>query len=75
MGTDGVKRGIFMGNEFVDITGLRQTAKLDVSKYDDGLIVETLDGDIVNELRLNFNTEGDPTIITNSAGHSMEVVW
>ena len=75
LGTDGVKRGVFMGNEYVDIVGLRQTAKLDVSKYDEGLIVETLDGDIVNELRLNFNTEGDPTIITNSAGHSMEVVW
>lgn len=75
MGTDGVKRGVFMGNEYTDITGLRQTAKLDVSKYDDGLIVETLDGDIVNELRLTFNTEGDPTIITNSSGHSMEVVW
>lgn len=71
----GTWNGFSIGDDYTDIFGLRQTAKLDVSRYDDGLIVETLDGDIVNELRITFNTEGDPTIITNSAGHSMEVVW
>lgn len=71
----GTFNGFSIGDDYTDIFGLRQTAKLDVSRYDDGLIVETLDGDIVNELRITFNTEGDPTIITNSAGHSMEVVW
>lgn len=74
-GTDGVKRGVFMGNDYTDITGLRQTAKLDLSRYEEGVIVETIDGGIVNQLNITFNEDGDPVLITNSAGHSMEVSW
>lgn len=75
LGTDGVKRGVFMGNDYTDITGLRQTAKLDMSRYEEGVIVETIDGGIVNQLNITFNEDGDPVLITNSAGHSMEVTW
>ena len=67
--------GVFMGNDYTDITGLRQTAKLDMSRYEEGVIVETIDGGIVNQLNITFNEDGDPVLITNSSGHSMEVTW
>jgi len=75
LGTDGVKRGVFMGNDYTDITGLRQTAKLDLSRYEEGVIVEIIDGGIVNQLNITFNEEGDPALVTNSAGHRMEMKW
>lgn len=75
LGSDGVKRGMFMGDKFVDIFGLRQTTELDLSGYDRGVIIETVDGGIVNRLDITFDDEGDPTIITDNAGHARRLKW
>ena len=71
----GTINGMVIGDDYTDIYGLRRTTKLDMSQYDRGVITEHIEGGITNRLDITFNDEGDPVLIADSAGHSMEVVW
>lgn len=66
LGSDGVKKGIFMGDNYVDIVGQRKVTALDFT--DDGVTV-TLEGGINTKLTFNRDDSGSIVSITDSNGH------
>lgn len=66
MGTDGVKRGIFMGNDFTDIAGQRRPTKI---AFSGDVCNITLEGGITEKLTFN-RTNGVITSVTDSNGHT-----
>lgn len=75
-GTDGVKRGVFMGEDYTDIVGLRKSTKLDFSDWNDGGFKEFIDGKSEGyTYDVEFDDAGDPVKITDNAGHVMEIIW
>lgn len=69
----GEMRGIFVGDLYTDITGLRRTTELDFTKWDSGEFTETLDGGIVVKRKVAFDAEGIPIQIKDEDGHEMTV--
>jgi len=74
LGTDGVKRGMFMGNDYTDITGLRKVTKLDMSMFRKGRLTFVLDGNIQVDLSTTFDSDGRVSTIADDSGHVMEVI-
>ncbi len=70
----GEDHGVFIGDRYTDVVGLRKTAEMDFSGWDAGGFTETLDGGIVNRYRVTFRG-GVPVKITDAEGHETEVVW
>ena len=66
LGTDGVKRGVFMGNEFTDIVGQRRPTKI---AFSGDVCNITLEGGITEKLTFN-RTNGVITSVTDSNGHT-----
>ena len=65
--------GIFIGS-YTDIVGLRKTAQINFSNWDNGTFSETIDGGITNSYTVAFSG-GVPVRITDAEGHITEVVW
>lgn len=67
--------GIFMSNDYTDITGLRKTKAMDFSQFDGGYFTETIDGDIQLEYRVTFDSNNQPVSITDDDGHICTIAW
>lgn len=77
--SDGEDRGIFIGENYTDIVGLRKPTELDFSGWgdgtQDGYFTETLDGHIAHGFDVEFDAQGRPVKLTDAAGHETAVVW
>ena len=73
--SQGQQRGIFIGDSYTDLVGLRKTTELDFSGWDNGSFTETLDGNLTETYSVTFDTNGYPVKITDGSGHETEVVW
>ena len=71
----GEERGMFIGEQYTDIAGLRKTAALDFSEWDAGHFSETVDGGLGSRLAVRFDAQGRPVRITDAAGHATEIRW
>ena len=71
----GQDRGMFIGEQYTDIVGLRKTTEIDFSGWDNGDFSETVDGGRVNAFSVGFDAQGRPVKITDAAGHETAVVW
>ena len=68
-------RGLFIGEQYTDIVGLRKTAAIDFSGWDGGRFSETLDGNVSNSYVVTFDASARPVKITDAAGHETAVIW
>lgn len=72
----GERRGIFIGDQYTDITGLRKTSGLNFSEWDNGRFYERVDGDDTRyEYSVEFDAQKRPTKITDADGHEMSIYW
>lgn len=75
----GAEIGVHMGADgYMDLAGLRKTAALDFSAFEQGSFTETLDGGEVVTYSVEFGqAEGEtvPVKITDGAGHEMTLTW
>ena len=72
----GEKRGIFLGDQYTDITGLRKPTGLNFSEWDSGHFYERVDGDDTRyAYSVEFDAEGRPVKITDSDGHETAIYW
>ena len=72
----GEKHGIFAGDDYTDIKGLRKTRSLDFSGWDAGTFRETVDGiNTAIAYGVEFDTQGRPVKITDESGHMTEITW
>lgn len=72
----GTDIGLRLGSDgYADLYGLRKTTKLDFSGWDSGSFTESVDGDITEIYEVKFDEDGNPVSITDSAGHTTEVVF
>lgn len=67
--------GVFIGDSYTDIAGLRRTVNLDFTGWDSGTFVETIDGNVSATFTVTLDTQGRPTAITDDEGHTMGVDW
>ena len=71
----GEDRGLFIGEQYTDVVGLRKTAALDFSGWDAGGFTETVDGNVTNAFSVDFDAQGRPVLLTDAAGHETAVTW
>ena len=71
----GEDRGIFIGEQYTDIVGLRKTTEIDFSGWDGGSFSETIEGGVACAYAVNFDANGRPVKITDASGHETAVVW
>lgn len=72
----GEKHGIFAGDDYTDIKGMRKTRSLDFSGWDAGTFRETVDGiNTAIAYGVEFDTNGRPVKITDESGHMTEITW
>lgn len=70
------KHGIFIGDVYTDIVGLRKSTRLDFSAWDQGSFYEMVDGDEKEyEYSVSFDNQGRPVQITDSTGHITAISW
>lgn len=69
--------GFLMGNSgYTDIMGLRKSTGLNFSEWDSGRFYERIDGDDTRyAYDVEFDSQGRPTKITDSAGHETAIYW
>lgn len=67
--------GIFIGEQYTDIVGLRKTKSLDFSRWDAGSFTEVVDGNLTEEYSVKFDDQGRPVRITDGDGHETTVSW
>nr|DAG31379.1 MAG TPA: hypothetical protein [Caudoviricetes sp.] len=69
--------GFLMGNSgYTDIMGLRKSTGLNFSEWDSGRFYERIDGDDTRyAYNVEFDSQGRPTKITDSAGHETAIYW
>ena len=69
--------GFLMGNSgYTDIMGLRKSTGLNFSEWDSGRFYERIDGDDTRyAYNVEFDAQGRPTKITDSAGHETAIYW
>ena len=73
---DGEKRGIFIGDLYTDVVGLRKTTGLSFSEWDQGKFYERVDGsDTRYEYGVEFDSAGRPVKITDHDGHETSIQW
>ena len=73
--TFGTDNGIFIGNRYTDLVGLRKTTELDFRDWDSGKIYETVDGGVETSFSLTLDAIGRPVKITDGEGHETAVRW
>lgn len=71
----GEKNGIFIGNDYVEIRGLRKTTAMDFSMWDSGAFSEMLEGGSSASYGVEFDSKGRPVKITDSDGHETAITW
>ena len=71
----GEDRGIFIGEDYTDLAGLRKTTAMDFSGWDEGHFTETIDGGLGSRYTVSFDEDERPVRITDAAGHATEVRW
>lgn len=73
----GKRIGLNMGvGGFVDITGLRRTASLNFSRWDNGIFTEQVEGTADTfGYSVTFDAQMRPTAITDGSGHSVSITW
>lgn len=71
----GENRGLFIGEDYTDLVGLRKSARLDFSGWDAGRFSETPDGAAAQTYLVEFDAQDRPVKLTDAAGHETEVVW
>ena len=71
----GEDRGIFIGEQYTDIVGLRKTTEMDFSGWDNGAFSETIEGGVACAYAVSFDANGRPVKITDAAGHETVIVW
>jgi len=71
----GEKRGLFIGDDYTDLTGLRKTTELNFSGWDAGGFTETVDGGRSASYAVAFDAQARPVKITDAQGHETAVVW
>lgn len=72
----GERRGIFIGDQYTDIAGMRKTSGLNFSEWDNGRFYERVDGDDTrHEYNVEFDAQKRPTKITDPEGHEMYITW
>ena len=74
-GADGADRGVFIGDAFTDIAGLRRTAQLDFSAWDSGSFSETVEGGRRTEFSVDFDADARPVKLTDAGGFETAVIW
>lgn len=69
--------GFMLGNSgYTDIAGLRKSTGLNFSEWDSGRFYERIDGDDTRyAYNVEFDSQGRPTKITDSAGHETAIYW
>lgn len=69
--------GFMLGNSgYTDIMGLRKSTGLNFSEWDSGRFYERIDGDDTRyAYNVEFDAQGRPTKITDSAGHETAIYW
>lgn len=72
---DGELRGLFIGDDYTDITGLRKPTEIDFSAWDQGYFSATWDGGMHSGYLVDFDSSGFPVKITDGAGHETAVIW
>lgn len=76
LNSKGEKRGVFLGDQYTDITGLRKPTGLNFSEWDSGYFYERVDGDDTRyTYKVEFDAEGRPAKITDSDGHETAIYW
>lgn len=74
--TLGENHGIFIGNRFTDIVGLRKTDRLNFAEWDRGIFYAKIEGDDTNyEYKVTFDDYGRPVAITDNTGHICNITW
>ena len=68
-------RGLFIGDDYTDLVGLRKPTALDFSGWDGGSFTETLDGNVVHGFTVDFDEHDRPVRITDADGHETAVTW
>ena len=71
----GKRHGIFVGDDYTDVVGLRKTLTMDFSRWDAGTFTETLDGDMAAAYTVEFDAQARPVKITDGSGHETAVIW
>ena len=75
----GEEIGIHMGADgYMDLTGLRRTTKLDLSRWDEGVFTETVEGGETVTYTVTFKeVEGErvPMKISDGTGHETAICW
>lgn len=69
--------GFMLGNSgYTDIMGLRKSTGLNFSEWDSGRFYERIDGDDTRyAYNVEFDAQGRPIKITDSAGHETAIYW
>lgn len=76
LNSKGERRGIFIGDDYTDLAGMRKTTNLDFSSWDSGRFYETVDGDTTRHVyNVEFDASKRPTKITDADGHVMTITW
>lgn len=73
--SQGENRGLFIGEDYTDVTKLRKPTKIDLSNWSGGLLYETLDVGNVNGFVVEFDEHDRPVKFIDAVGHETEVVW
>lgn len=73
--TYGADNGIFIGNRYTDLRGLRKTTELDFRAWDSGSFSEAVDGGVRTVFTLAADELGRPVRITDGEGHETAVRW
>lgn len=75
----GQDRGIFIGEQYTDIVGLRKPTLIDFSSWGDGtadgVLSELYDGNVGNTFAVKFDQSGRPIKFIDNGGHETEVAW
>lgn len=68
--------GLFIGEEYLDLIGVRKTAGLNFSDWDNGQFVERVDGDGMRHIfNVEFDDQKRPVKITDDDGHECLITW
>lgn len=71
----GELHGMFNKDDYTDLYGLRRTTVLDMSGWDNGLLIETVDGPVTITRYVEFDAENRPIKITDQDGHETVITW
>ena len=70
----GKKNGVFIGDNYTDIKGLRRATALNFSDWGYGSFTETVEGNVTYLYHVSFNNDGDPILISDG-DHGVTITW